>query len=375
MKRICILGSTGSIGTQALEIIEKNPNMFSACVLSCGTNTDKLIEQIKMHKPEFVVVRTGEQAQEIEKLFPRLYVLYGESGLNEVASMKWDIILNSLVGMKGLTPTYHGILAGNPIALANKETLVVGGEIIMKLALERNVAIIPVDSEHSAIFQCLMGNKNQRVKRIILTASGGPFRGYKIDDLKNVTLCETLNHPKWKMGKKITVDSATMMNKGLEVIEAKWLFDMPIKKIDVLVHPQSIVHSMVEFTDTSVMAQLGCPDMKIPLGLAFSYPKRLDADYPSLNFLEDASKLTFEAADEETFSSLRLAKEAGENGGSYPVVLNAANEVLVERFLCGEIPFLAIQNGVEEILSKHKPLYNLNLDNIIEIDQEVRNNI
>ncbi|MDX9888917.1 MAG: 1-deoxy-D-xylulose-5-phosphate reductoisomerase [Anaerovoracaceae bacterium] len=372
MKRICILGSTGSIGTQALEIIENNQDLFRASVLSCGTKVEMLIDQINTHHPDLVVVKTPEQAQEVQVSFPSLNVLYGEKGLIEAASIKWDIVLNSLVGMKGLAPTYFGILGGNPIALANKETLVVGGEIVMGLAAEKNVAIIPVDSEHSAIFQCLMGNHEQEVKRLILTASGGPFRGYKREDLENVTLKQTLNHPKWKMGKKITVDSATMMNKGLEIIEAKWLFDMAIEKIEVLVHPQSIVHSMVEFMDTSIMAQLGCPDMKIPIALAFSYPKRLKADYPSLNFLEKASSLTFEAPDDKTFSCLRLAKEAGEKGGSYPIVLNAANEVLVDRFLAGKISFLNIQEGVEEALQKHSPSFDLDLEKIIEIDEEVR---
>ena len=375
MKRICILGSTGSIGTQALDIIENNRELFCASVLSCGARIDKLLRQIQVHNPELVVVKTAEQAAEIQKQFPTLNVLYGEKGLIEAASLNWDLVLNSLVGMKGLAPTYYGILTCNPIAIANKETLVVGGEMIMKLASEKGVTVIPVDSEHSAIFQCLMGNSDQEVKRLILTASGGPFRGYKTEDLRNVTLNQTLNHPKWKMGKKITVDSATMMNKGLEIIEAKWLFHMPLEKIDVLVHPQSIVHSMVEFKDRSIMAQLGCPDMKIPIGLAFSYPKRLEADYPSLDFLEEASNLTFEAPDANTFSCLRLAKEAGEKGGSYPIVLNAANEVLVDRFLDGEISFLNIQEGVEEALLKHIPSFQLDLEKIIEIDQEVRNNL
>lgn len=373
MKRICILGSTGSIGTQALDIIENNQDLFKASVLSCGSRVKMLIDQINIHNPDLVVVKTPEQAQEVQSHFPSLIVLYGEKGLIEAASMKWDLLLNSLVGMKGLAPTYWGILAGNPIALANKETLVVGGEIIMDLAAEKNVPIIPVDSEHSAIFQCLMGNHDQEVKRLILTASGGPFRGYKREDLRNVTLEQTLNHPKWTMGKKITVDSATMMNKGLEIIEAKWLFNMPLEKIDVLVHPQSIIHSMVEFMDTSIMAQLGCADMRIPIGLAFSYPKRLKADYPSLNFMEEASRLTFEAPDDTTFSCLRLAKEAGKKGGSYPIVLNAANEVLVDRFLAGKISFLNIQEGVEEVLQKHSPSFNLDLEKIIEIDEEVRN--
>ncbi len=375
MKKICILGSTGSIGTQALDIIANNPDLFCASVLSCGSRVERLIEQIKVHHPDLVVVKTPEQAQDVQSHFPKLNIFYGEKGLVEATSMKWDIVLNSLVGMQGLAPTYSGILAGNQIALANKETLVVGGEIIMNLAAERGVKIIPVDSEHSAIFQCLMGNHKEEVKGIILTASGGPFRGYKIEDLRNVTLRQTLKHPNWEMGEKITVDSATMMNKGLEVIEAKWLFDLGFEKIEVLVHPQSIIHSMVEFKDTSIMAQLGCPDMKIPIGLSFSYPKRLKADYPSLNFLKDARQLTFEAPDYDTFSCLRLAKEAGEKGGSFPIVLNAANEVLVDRFLQGEIPFLSIQEGVEEALLKHNPCFKLDLEKIIKIDQEVRNSL
>lgn len=375
MKRICILGSTGSIGTQALNIIEENQHLFSASVLSCGTRIAELVKQIRVHNPELVVVKTSKQAEELQREFPRLNILFGEGGLIEAASQDWDLILNSLVGIKGLAPTYYGISAGNSIALANKETLVAGGEIIMNLAKEKGVEIIPVDSEHSAIFQCLMGNNKGELRRLILTASGGPFRGYSIKELEDVNLDQALNHPKWKMGKKITVDSASMMNKGLEIIEAKWLFEMPMNRIDVLVHPQSIVHSMVEFNDGSVIAQLGCPDMRIPIGLAFSYPERLASEYPSLNFFEEGSLLTFEAADDTTFSCIRLAREAGVKGGSYPVVLNAVNEALVEKFINKEISFLEIQRGVEEALSSHQPSFNLDLEKIIEIDQEVRNSL
>ncbi len=375
MKRICVLGSTGSIGTQALQLVEQNRDRYQAAVLTCATQVPLLMEQIAKHSPEAVVVGTQEQAKDVQGHFPHLTVLWGPKGLREVASFSWDMILNGLVGISGLAPTYYGIQGGNTIALANKETLVAGGSLIMNLAKEKHVPILPVDSEHSAIFQCLMGNTGEHPRRLILTASGGPFRGKTWEELKNVTLEDALCHPNWKMGKKITVDSATMMNKGLEIIEAHWLFHVDWDKIEVLVHPQSIVHSMVEYEDGSVMAQMGYPDMKIPIGLAFSYPHRLPMGESGIDFLKDANVLSFEKVDEGAFPCMSLAKEAGKKGKSYPVVLNAANEVLVYRFLKGEIPFVDIPSQLLKILERHEPFQPAGLEDILELDREVRNQI
>jgi 1-deoxy-D-xylulose-5-phosphate reductoisomerase len=372
MRQICVLGSTGSIGTQGLQLIEKNRNLYRAAVLTCRSNVSLLMEQISNHHPDMVVVGNAEQAQEVQKKFPGLTVLIGEEGLKEAVSSSWDLILNALVGISGLAPTYYGIKTGTPIALANKETLVAGGLLITEMAKEKGVFIIPVDSEHSAIFQCMMGNPEETPRRLILTASGGPFRGKNQEELREVTVEEALCHPRWKMGKKISVDSATMMNKGLEVIEAHWLFDVPWNKIQVLVHPQSIIHSMVEYEDGSILAQLGYPDMKIPIGLSFSYPNRLCAQGPFMDFVKNADSLTFEAVDEKNFTCLSLAREAGKKGGSYPVVLNAANEVLVQRFLEGHISFLDIPKKLSETLDNHQPFQPSGLEEILELDQEVR---
>ncbi len=372
MKRIAILGSTGSIGSQALDIVRANPDLFQITVLSCATRIDELKSQIKEFSPELVVVEKETQALHIAKEYPHIQVAFGEEGLIAAAVSKCDLLLNSLMGIRGLVPTYHAIEAGHNIAFANKETLVAGGELIMKKVKEKGVDLLPVDSEHSAIFQCLMGNDGKKIKRLILTASGGPFRGYSIDMLKSVTPSQALCHPKWKMGSKITVDSATMMNKGLEIIEAKWLFDVDEHDIEVVVHPQSIVHSMVEFSDTSVMAQMGLPDMRVPLSLAFSYPERLENDFPSLNLLEEGRNLTFEKPDNVTFRCMDLAREACRKGGSYPVVMNGVNEVLVQRFIDGKIKFLDIQEGIEQAMHRHEPVYNLSIDEIMEIDREAR---
>lgn len=372
MKRIAILGSTGSIGSQALDIVRSNPELFQITVLSCATRVDELKSQIKEFRPELVVVEKEAQALHIAKEYPHIQIAFGEEGLKAAAVSNCDLLLNSLMGIRGLVPTYHAIEAGHNIAFANKETLVAGGELIMKKVKEKGVDLLPVDSEHSAIFQCLMGNEGKKIKRLILTASGGPFRGYSIDMLKSVTPSQALCHPKWKMGSKITVDSATMMNKGLEIIEAKWLFDVEEQNIEVVVHPQSIVHSMVEFSDTSVMAQMGLPDMRVPLSLAFSYPERLENDYPSLNLLEEGRNLTFEKPDNATFRCMDLAREACRKGGSYPVVMNGVNEVLVQRFIEGKIKFLDIQEGIEQAMYKHSPVYNLSIDEIMEIDREAR---
>lgn len=376
MKKIAILGSTGSIGTQALDIIEKNSDKFKATVLSCGSRTEKLSEQIDKFKPEVVVVATEAQAKEISSKHKDVEVLYGDDGLCQAASKgNHEMVLNSLMGIRGLAPTYSAICAGKDIALANKETLVAGGEVIMSAVWKHGVKMLPVDSEHSAIFQCLQGNNKSEVRKILLTASGGPFRGMTIEQLQDVTLEQALNHPNWDMGSKITIDSATMMNKGLEVIEAKWLFDVELDQIQVLVHPQSIVHSGVEYIDGSVITQMGVPDMRTPIALAFTYPNRIENSMEHLDFFGAGANLTFEKPDLETFKCLKLAYDASKAGGSYPVVLNGANEVLVDRFLKKEIGFIEIQQTLEKILNEHKPQYNLSLEDILSIDKEIRNMI
>ena len=372
MKKIAILGSTGSIGTQALDIIERNPDKFKAAALTCSTRIEAIREQIKKFSPEIAAVGRKEDRDRLAEEFPDTEIMYGLEGLIAAASCDCDMVLNSLLGISGLVPTYYAIKAGRDIALANKETLVTGGQLIMSMAGQQGVKILPVDSEHSAIFQCMQGNDNNRIKRILLTASGGPFRGYTAQQLQNVTLEQALNHPKWNMVSNITIDSATMMNKGFEVIEAKWLFDVAPEQIQVLVHPQSIVHSMVEFEDTSVLAQLGLPDMRVPIGYAFSYPDRLEYDFPRLDLFE-AGQLTFEKPDMEVFKCIGFAYDAIREGGSYPVVLNGANEVLVKLFLENRIKFTDIQNTLEEVLNHHNPEYNIDLEGILEADRAARN--
>ena len=372
MKKITILGSTGSIGTQSLEVIKNHPEKFRVHALTCGKNTERLAEQIEMFQPSFAVTEREEDAARLAKIFPKIEFSWGERGLIEAAEGACDMVLNALVGMRGLAPTCAAIAAGKDIALANKETLVAGGALVMDAAAKAGIKLLPVDSEHSAIFQCLEGNRNRPFKKILLTASGGPFRGYTRKQLESVTLEQALKHPSWSMGKKITVDSATMMNKGLEVIEAKWLFDVAAEKIQILVHPQTIVHSAVEFEDNSVIAQMGRPDMKIPISLALGYPDRLKSGDAELDFFSEGKNLTFEKPDPAVFRCIGLAYEAIEAGGSYPVVLNAANEVLVSAFLNKKIRFMDIQNTLERILHDHKPMYNLDLEDILEIDKETR---
>ncbi len=366
------MGSTGSIGSQALEIVKANPERFKITVLSCSARIEKLKAQIEEFKPELVVVEKEADAVKIAREYPHVQAAFGEDGLKTAAMSDCDLVLNSLMGIRGLIPTYYAIEAGHNIAFANKETLVAGGELIMQKVGEKGVKLLPVDSEHSAIFQCLMGNEGKKIRRLILTASGGPFRGYSRDMLQSVTPEQALCHPKWNMGSKITIDSATMMNKGLEIIEARWLFDVEEKDIEVVVHPQSIVHSMVEFCDTSVLAQLGRPDMKVPISLAFAYPDRLDNALPSLNFMEEGSCLNFEKPDDRTFRCMDLAREACRKGGSYPVVMNGVNEILVQRYLDKKISFLDIQEGIEAAMMKHRPAYHLGLEEILEIDREAR---
>lgn len=375
MKKVAILGSTGSIGTQALDVIRANREQFEVTSLTCGKNIDRLSEQIEEFSPKLVVTAEAEDASKLAEKHSDVEIMYGEEGLAAAAEDESEILLNSLMGMRGLVPTYRAICSGKDIALANKETLVAGGELIMDAVRRAGVKLLPVDSEHSAIFQCLQGNQGKKIKRILLTASGGPFREYNKRQLEEVTLEQALKHPKWSMGKKITIDSATMMNKGLEVIEARWLFDVALSDIQILVHPQSIVHSAVEFEDTSVIAQMGLPDMRIPISVALGYPERIPYGGKGLDFFKEGANLTFEKPDTEVFGCIKLAYEASEAGGSYPVVMNAANEVLVEQFLQGKIRFVDIEKNIEKILELHTPSYNLGLNDIIEIDQKIRKEV
>lgn len=375
MKKVTILGSTGSIGTQTLDVIRQNQDKFEVTALACGSNTELLSKQIEEFSPLQAAVASEDDARALSEKYPQVEFFWGEEGLIALAENESRLLVNALMGMRGLVPTYHGILAGKDIALANKETLVAGGELIMKTAAEKGVRLLPVDSEHSAIFQCLQGNHGKKIKRILLTASGGPFRGYSSEELEKVTLEQALKHPKWTMGQKITIDSATMMNKGLEVIEARWLFGVPLSNIEILVHPQSIVHSAVEFEDTSIIAQLGLPDMRIPISVALGYPDRLPYQGKGLDFFKEGANLTFEKPDRRVFRCIDLAYQASEAGGSYPVALNAANEVLVDRFLKGEIGFSDIQKNIETILEHHTPTYNLGLNDIIGIDKEIRKEV
>lgn len=371
MKTIAILGSTGSIGTQALDLVRRNPEKFSVSVLSCGRRIERLKEQIEEFHPRMVVVQREEDAATLAMEYPKLQVEYGDKGLIAAAESSCDLVLNSLVGIRGMIPTYYALRAGNDIAFANKETLVAGGELIMRTSEETGRKLLPVDSEHSAIFQCLQQNSGQAVRRILLTASGGPFRGYTLEQLRGVTLDQALRHPKWDMGNKITIDSATMMNKGLEIIEAKWLFDVDPDRIQVVVHPQSIVHSAVEYWDGSVLAQMGNPDMRIPISYAFSWPERLENDFKPLDLFAEGT-LTFERSDPEVFKTLRLARQACSQGGTYPAALNGANEVLVQMFLEQKIGFTDIQDTIEKVLEVHKPENHLTLEGILEADRKAR---
>lgn len=374
-KKIALLGSTGSIGTQALDVIRNNPDRYQVTVLSCAESIELLETQIKEFHPEAVITKYEKDALILSKKYPDTDFSWGKQGLVDGAKLASnDLVLNSLVGMQGLVPTYEAIKAGKNIALANKETLVAGGDIIMDTAAKTGVSILPVDSEHSAVFQSLQGNENNRIKKIILTASGGPFRGYSEDMLKKVTVSDALKHPNWSMGSKITIDSATMINKGLEVIEAHHLFSVPGEKIEVVVHPQSIIHSMVEYEDRAVIAQLGLPDMRVPIAYAFSYPDRITLNEKSLD-LTDLGSLTFEKPDMKVFKGLRLAYEALEAGGGAPCAFNAANEELVGMFLKGIIGFTDIQNNVERIMEEYVPVSAGSIDDILELDAEIRRKV
>ncbi|MBT3648171.1 MAG: 1-deoxy-D-xylulose-5-phosphate reductoisomerase [Flavobacteriales bacterium] len=371
---LAILGSTGSIGTQALDVLSEQEDHFSLELLTAGNNSKLLIEQAKKYKPNAVVIVNEDKYKEVSDALweDEIKVFAGADALEQCVEMEdIDMVLTGLVGFAGLRPTMKAITAGKQIALANKETLVVAGELVTKAASESGVNIYPVDSEHSAIFQCLAGEFHNKIEKIYLTASGGPFRGRSRATLADVTKAQALKHPNWDMGAKITIDSATMMNKGLEVIEAKWLFNLKPEQIDVIVHPQSIIHSAVQFEDGSMKAQMGLPDMKLPIQYALAYPNRLSANFPRFNFM-DYPSLTFEAPDTETFGNLALAFKAMEEGGSMPCVLNAANEVAVDAFLNDKIKFLQIQAVIEETMQKTKKVEHPSVDEYIEIDREAR---
>ena len=373
-KHIAILGSTGSIGTQSLEVIVAHPERFVVEVLTANNNSNLLIEQAKKHKPNVVVITNESKYKEVNNaLFDLgIKVFSGENSLEEVVENEnIDIVLTALVGYSGLKPTIRAIKSGKNIALANKETLVVAGDLITKLCKQYGVSIYPVDSEHSAIFQCLVGEHFNAIEKIYLTASGGPFRGKNREELLHVTKEQALKHPNWEMGSKITIDSASMMNKGLEVIEAKWLFDLKKEQIEIVVHPQSIVHSAVQFTDGSVIAQLGVPDMKLPIQYALGFPERLENSFKRFNFL-DYPELTFEKADFDTFKNLSLAYSAMEKGGNIPCILNAANEVVVDAFLKDKISFLSMSDVIENCMEKIIFVKNPKLEDYINTDQETR---
>lgn len=366
-KNIVILGASGSIGTQAIDVIEKHSDEFNLIGFTVGKNIDFAIQVIEKLKPQIVSVQNESDVKRLTHY--DIQVVHGREGLIEVATLpESDIVLNSLLGSVGLEPTLKAIESRKDIALANKETLVVAGELVMSHAQKYNVNILPVDSEHAAIFQCLNGESIDKVKKVIITASGGSFRDLKREELQNVTVEDALNHPNWSMGQKITIDSATMMNKGFEVIEAKWLFDLEVDQIETILHKESIIHSMVEFVDTSVMAQLGTPDMRKPIQYAFTYPTRIKHQAPSLNLAEIA-QLHFQPMDFDRYQCLKFAYDAIRIGGTMPVVLNAVNEVAVAKFLNKEIRFLDIERLIDEEMKAHSVIQHPTLEQILEIDR------
>jgi 1-deoxy-D-xylulose-5-phosphate reductoisomerase len=374
LKHISLLGATGSIGTQTLDVIRKHPNHFKLDAMSVGKNIKLAIEQVHEFGPELLSVQSKEDYDKLIHDVPNsTRVVYGNEGLIEVATfLKSEILVNAVLGSVGLSPTLAGIQAGKTIAIANKETLVTAGHIVTEEAKRHNVALLPVDSEHSAIFQALNGESSNEVDRLILTASGGSFRDRSREDLENVTVREALNHPNWSMGAKITIDSATMMNKGLEVIEARWLFDMPYEKIDVVLHKESIIHSMVEYIDGSVIAQLGTPDMRVPIQYALTYPKRLQSiSHERLNLWE-LGTLHFSKLDLDRFRCMSFAFEAGRIGGTMPTVLNAANETAVAYFLENRLSFLEIEQVIEQALEEHSVIKQPTLEEIMAVDSETR---
>ncbi|EGD52874.1 1-deoxy-D-xylulose 5-phosphate reductoisomerase [Thermoanaerobacter ethanolicus JW 200] len=376
MKKVIILGSTGSIGTQTLDVIKNFRENFEIVGLTAYNNVELLSKQIREFNPKVVAVKDEDKANQLrENLKKNVEILTGSKGLQEIVKYDADLVVVAVEGIAGLIPTVTAIQRGKDIALANKEVLVTAGQIVMGLVKKKDITLLPVDSEHSAILQCLRGNDKKEVSRLILTASGGPFRGKKKEDLRKVTVNEALNHPNWKMGKKITIDSATLMNKGFEVIEAKWLFDISEDKIDVIVHPQSIIHSMVEYIDGSVIAQLATADMRIPIQYALNYPTRNYIN--GINFLDFSltTQLTFEKPDLETFRCLSLAYEALKIGGTMTTVLNAADEIAVSLFLNKKIEFLQIAEIIEESMKEHNNIQNPTLDDIINVDKEVKEKI
>jgi 1-deoxy-D-xylulose-5-phosphate reductoisomerase len=374
-KRIGVFGSTGSVGSQALEVIAANPGMFSAEVLTAQQNDELLVQQALKFNPNVVVIGDEKKYAKVKEALAStdIKVFTGEKALEEVASMDcYDLMLAAIVGYAGLRPTLKAIENGKAIALANKETLVVAGDIIMRKAVENRVPIIPVDSEHSAIFQCLVGETRNKIEKVILTASGGPFIGRKPNYLVNVKREHALQHPNWTMGAKITIDSATLMNKGLEMIEAKWLFNLEPEQIQVVIHPQSIIHSMVQFEDGSIKAQMGLPDMKLPIQYALSFPKRIKSDFPRYDF-KKVNNLTFEEPDVKTFRNLSLAQDALNKGGNLPCVMNAANEIAVFAFLRNRINFLDMTNVIEKTMAAIAFIEKPTLEEYFESDGEARN--
>lgn len=372
-QRLAILGSTGSIGTNTLEVVRQHPDRFEVVSLAAGGNVDEMVKQVEEFKPKLISMSSKEAAEEVKlrASYP-VRTVYGGEGPTEVATHPdATYLVSALVGSRGLLPTLAAIREGKTIGLANKETLVMGGAIVMEEAKKAGVAILPIDSEHSAIHQCLHRENPSQVKRIILTASGGPFRDWPREKIEGATREEALNHPNWSMGAKITVDSASLMNKGLEVIEAHWLFDLSYDRIDVLIHPESIIHSLVEFVDGAVLAELGTPDMKVPIQYALGYPERLPLRTETLDLVK-LGALHFREPDSKRFPCLQMAYDAGRAGGTMPTVLNGANEVAVERFLQGGLPFPMIEEIVGEALSRHKTVTDPNLEELFEADRWAR---
>lgn len=371
---MAIFGSTGSIGTQALEIVSAKPELFQITVLTANNNFKKLAEQVNQFKPEIVVLCNSDNRKEFEKLlqYKPFQIFYEPSALEEIASSgEFDILLNSLVGFAGFMSTYKALHAGKRVALANKESLVVGGELLTKLPAFKEGKLVPVDSEHSAMLQCLAGEEYSAIQKIIITASGGPFRMFTAQQMNAVTVEDALDHPNWDMGAKITIDSSTLMNKGLEIIEAKWLYDLPIEKIEPVIHPQSIIHSIIEFVDGSSKAQLGPPDMKVPILYALSYPKRIKYSNPTLDYCSGFT-MEFEPVDMKRFPCIRLAMDAGKEGGFKPAILNAANEIAVDRFLKKEIRYIDIPVIIEQSLKNIHTEKDVTLASLQYVDKETR---
>lgn len=376
-RRIAVLGSTGSMGTQALEVIALHPELLQLEIIAANSSADILIQQAKQYHPNIVVVVQEEAYHKVKEALAEedVKVFCGEESLCDVCEMDCvDIVLSCIVGIAGLKPAFRTVLCGTPLAIANKETLVVAGELIMRTAKEHNAPVIPVDSEHSAIFQCLAGEHFNPVEKLIITASGGAFRGFTKEQLEQVTLKDALKHPNWSMGPKVTIDSASLMNKGLEVIEAKWLFGMPLEKIDVLVHPQSVIHSMVQFEDGSVKAQLGIPDMRLPIQYALTYPLRLPLPYPRLDFTQ-YGQFTFEKPNREMFPCLDMAYKASAAGGGMPCVMNAANEAAVKMFMEEKIKFTDIPRIIEHALATAPSVKPQTIEEYIALDEETKNSI